>query len=148
MSIYVPLHMTKTQAANVIGRLPIIPFMGKGAPVKTETKTESRKSEPTTTMTTTMTATTQETTTRTTDMAEQEKTTEVQVTPGMPLVVEIDTNLEKEIDIEKDVETSKKAMKTTGETVLNQKRSNNTIDTYFQGKEKSQNKKLMRQSRI
>ena len=33
----------------------------------------------------------------------------------MPLVVEIDTNLEKEIDIEKDTETSKKAMKTTGE---------------------------------
>ena len=27
-------HMTKTQAANVISRLPIILFMGKGAPVK------------------------------------------------------------------------------------------------------------------
>ena len=104
-------HMTKTQVANVIGRLPIIPFVGKGAPVKTETKTESRKSEPATTMTTVMTATTQETTTRMTDVAEQERTTEVQVTPGMPLVVEIDTNLEKEIDVEKDVETLKKGHK-------------------------------------
>ena len=32
--------MTKTQAANVIGRLPIVPFMGKGAPVKTDARTE------------------------------------------------------------------------------------------------------------
>ena len=31
-------HMTKTQAANVISRLSIIPFMGKDTPVKTETK--------------------------------------------------------------------------------------------------------------
>ena len=103
--------MTKTQLANVIGRLPIIPFFGKGAPVKTETKTEPRKSKPTVTMT----ATTQETTTRMTGMAEQERTTEVQVTPRMPLVVEVDTNLGKEVDIEKDAETSKKATKTTGE---------------------------------
>ena len=35
-------HMTKTQVANVIGRLPIIPFMCKGAPVKTETKIEPK----------------------------------------------------------------------------------------------------------
>ena len=63
-----------------------------------------------------MTATTQETATRATDMAEQERTTEVQVTPGMPPVVKIDTSLEKEIDIEKDAETSKRATKTTGET--------------------------------
>ena len=104
--------MTKTQAASIIGRLPIIPFMGKGAPVKTETKTESRKSEPTVTMTTTMTVTTQETATRMTGMTEQERTTEVQVTPGMLLVVKVDTNLEKEVDIEKDAETSKKAMRT------------------------------------
>ena len=46
------------------------------------------------------TATTWETTTRATDMAEQERTTEVQVTPGTLPVVKIDTNLEKEIDIE------------------------------------------------
>ena len=83
-------HMTKTQATNVISRLPIIPFMGNGAPVKTVTKTESRKSEPTMTTTTTMTATTQETTTRMTGVAEQERTTDVQVTPGMLLVVEMD----------------------------------------------------------
>ena len=96
--------MTKTQAANVIGRLPIVPFIGKSVQVKTEAKTEPRKSEPTTTAT------------RVTDMAEQERTTEVQVTTGTLPVVEIDTNLEEEIDIEKDVETSKRAMKTTSET--------------------------------
>ena len=109
-------HMTKTQVANVIGRLPNVPFIGKGAPVKTEAKTEPRKSEPTMTMTTMMTATTRETTTRIMDMTEQERTTEVQITPGMPPMVEIDTNLEEEIDIEKDAEMSKRARKTTGET--------------------------------
>ena len=35
-------HMTKTQVANVIGRLPIVPFMGKGASVKTEAKTTQK----------------------------------------------------------------------------------------------------------
>ena len=109
-------HMAKTQAANVIGRLPIVPFMGKGMPVKTEAKTEPGKSEPTTTMTTMMTAMTQETATRVTDMAGQERTTGVQVTPGTLPVVEIDTNLEEEIDIEKDTETSKRVTETTGET--------------------------------
>ena len=108
--------MTKTQAANVISRLPIIPFMGKGAPVKAETKTEPRKSESTVTMTTIMTATTQETPTRTMGMAEQERTAEIPITPRMPPVVEVDMNLEKEINIENDAETSKKVMKTTGET--------------------------------
>ena len=33
-------HMSKTQAAIVISRLPIIPFMGKNMPVKMETKME------------------------------------------------------------------------------------------------------------
>ena len=78
-------------------------------------KAEPRKPEPATTMTTTAIATTQETTTRATDVAEKERTTEVQVTPGTLPVVKIDTNLEKEIDIEKDTEMSKKATKTTGE---------------------------------
>ena len=104
-------HMTKTWAANVIGRLPIIPFMGKGAPVKIETKTEPRKSEPTMTSTTT-----QESTTMTMGTAEQERITEIPIIPRMPPVVEVDTNLEKEINIEKDAETSKKVTKTTGET--------------------------------
>ena len=31
-------HMTKIQVANVIGRLPIVPFVGKGTPIKTEEK--------------------------------------------------------------------------------------------------------------
>ena len=51
-----------------------------------------------------MTATTQETATRVTGVAEQERTSEVQVTPGILPVVKIDINLEKEIDIEKDTE--------------------------------------------
>ena len=67
------------------------------------------------TTTTTMTATTQETATRMMGMAELERTTEVQVTSGMPPVVVVDINLEKEVDTEKDAGTSKKAMKTTGE---------------------------------
>ena len=54
--------MTKTQAASVIGQLPIIPFVGKGGPVKVEMKTEPRKSEPTMT---TMTAVPQEAITET-----------------------------------------------------------------------------------
>ena len=107
--------MTKTQVANVISRVPIIPFMGKGASVKTETKTEPRKSESTVTTTTTITATTQETAVRMTGVAEQERTTEIPITPRMPLVVEVDMNLEKEINIEKDAEMSKKVTKTTGE---------------------------------
>ena len=99
-------HMAKTQVANVIGRLPIVPFMGKGMSVKTEAKTEPGKSEP---------ATTQETVTRVTDVTGQEGTTGVQVKPRVPPVVEIDTNLEEEIDIEKDTEMSNRATKTTSE---------------------------------
>ena len=106
--------MTKTQAANVIGRLTIVPFMGKGMSVKTETKTEPR-SESTTTMASAMTATTQETATRMTDVTEQERTTEVQITARTLPVVEIDTNLEEEVDIENYAETSKRATKTTSE---------------------------------
>ena len=58
---------------------------------------------------------TQVTTTRMTDVAGQERTTGVQLTSGTPPVVEIDTNLEEEIDIEKDAELSKSATKTTSE---------------------------------
>ena len=115
-------HMTKTQAANFIGRLPIVPFMGKGMSVKTEAKTEPGKSKPTTTMTTMMTTTTWETTTRTADMTGQERTTGVQVTPGMLPVVKIDTNLEEEIDMEKDAEISKRATETTGEMGVKQEK--------------------------
>ena len=103
-------HMTNTQPANVIGRLLIIHFMGKGAPVKTETKTEPRKPKPTTT-----TTTAQESAAMTTDVAEQERTTEVPITPEIPPAAEVDTNLEKEINIGKDAEMSIKVMKTTAE---------------------------------
>ena len=46
------LCMTKMQTTNMIDQLPIIPFVGKGGPVKVEMKTEPRKSEPTMTTTT------------------------------------------------------------------------------------------------
>ena len=88
--------------------------MGKNVPVKTEIKTEPRKSESTVT-TTMMTATTQETATRMMGVAEQERTTEIPITPRVPPVVKVDMNLEKEIKIEKDAEMSTKVMKTTGE---------------------------------
>ena len=42
-------HMTKVQAANVISRLPIIPFLGKSEKVKAEMKSESVTMETTTT---------------------------------------------------------------------------------------------------
>ena len=140
--------MTKTQVANVIGKLHIIPFMGKGAPVKTETKTEPKKSEPTVTTTTAITTTTQESATRTTGVAELGKATEVPITPEVLLVVKVDTNLEKEINIEKDAETSKKVTKQQVKWAPNQKRSNNTIDMSCQEREKPPNKKLTRWSKI
>ena len=129
--------MTKTQVTNVIGRLPIVPLWVKVHQSK-QAKTEPRKSE-----LAIMTATTQETATRGTDVTEQERTTEVQVTPGMLPVVEVDTNLEEEIDIEKDAEMSKRATKTTSETGIEQ------YNRYvLSGKGEISNKKLMRQSRI
>ena len=41
------LHMTKVQAASVISRLPVIPFLGKKEKVKAETKPEMGTMEPT-----------------------------------------------------------------------------------------------------
>ena len=40
--------MTKVQAASVVSRLPIVPFMGKKEKVKVETKPEMGTMEPTT----------------------------------------------------------------------------------------------------
>ena len=52
-------HMSKVQATNIIGSLPIIPFVGKETSVKKELKTEIKmepeKSKPAATVTTTMT---------------------------------------------------------------------------------------------
>ena len=42
--------MTKVQAASVISRLPIVPFLGKKEKVKVETKPEMDTTEPTTTV--------------------------------------------------------------------------------------------------
>ena len=41
------LHMTKVQAANVISRLPAMPFLGKVEKVKSETKLEIGITSPT-----------------------------------------------------------------------------------------------------
>ena len=41
------LHMTKVQAASVISRLPVIPFLGKKEKVKVETKPEMGTTKPT-----------------------------------------------------------------------------------------------------
>ena len=40
------LHMTKVQAASVISRLPVLPFLGKKENVKAETKPEMGTTEP------------------------------------------------------------------------------------------------------
>ena len=42
-------HMTKVQAASVISRLPIVPFLHKKEKVKAEIKSEMDTTEPTTT---------------------------------------------------------------------------------------------------
>ena len=41
-------HMTEMQAASVISRLPIVPFLSKKEKVKVETKSEMDTTEPTT----------------------------------------------------------------------------------------------------
>ena len=45
LCVIVP-HMTKVQAASVISRLPVIPFLGKKEKVKAETKPEMGTTEP------------------------------------------------------------------------------------------------------
>ena len=99
------LHMSKTQAANVIGRLPIIPFMGKNMPVKTETKMEPGKSKPVAT-----------TVTMATTSTEQERITETPATPKTLPVVELDIIPKQEIDVEKDAQASRKTREDGVET--------------------------------
>ena len=94
------LHMTKRQAASMIGWLPIIPFMGKGGPVKVEMKAEPRKLEPT--MTTT-TAVPQEAITRTPNVTRSEETTVVQVLPRVSPATEVNAD-QVGVDINKDAE--------------------------------------------
>ena len=101
-------HMSKTQAANVISRLPMIPFMGKNMPVKTEPKIEPERSEPVATMTT-VTTPDQMSTTEVMITSGQKKTAIAQTTTRTPLVVGLDTAPEAEIDIEKDAEASKRS---------------------------------------
>ena len=92
--------MMKVQAANVISRLPIVLFLGKGEKVKTETKLESATMEPTTT-----TASPQQDIPEMPHVSEPERvtTTESKVTPPVPVDVDAE-----EVDVEKDAETFKK----------------------------------------
>ena len=109
-------HMSKTQAANVIGRLTIIPFMGKSMPVKIETKMEPGKSKPVATMVTMATTSVQISASEVTTSTEQEKITETPATPKTPSVVELDIIHEEEINVEKDTQTSRKTRETGVET--------------------------------
>ena len=97
------LHMSKTQASNVIGRLPIVLFLGKNVPIKKKTKMEPGKFEPAATTTVMVTTSTQ----MTTVMTEQQRT-EVRTTPKAPPVVKLDTVLEEEVNIEEDNHASSK----------------------------------------
>ena len=103
------LHMSKTQVANVIGRLPIVPFMGKDMPVKTEPKMEPGKPKPAAVMTTAVTISVQVSTTDVMITSGQERTVVAQTTPRTPLVVEHDTAPKAEINTEKDAEASKRS---------------------------------------
>ena len=110
------LHMAKTQVANVICRLPIIPFMGKNMLVKTETKMEPRKSEPVATTVTTATTSVQISASEVMTLTEQEKITETLATPKTPSVVELDIIPKEEINVEKDAQASRKTRETGVET--------------------------------
>ena len=105
----IPLDMSKSQAANVIGRLLIIPFMGKNMPVKTEPKMELGRSDPVVTMTTTAATPVQMSTAEVMITSGQKRTAITQTTPRTPLVVELDTAPKAEIYTEKDAEASKRS---------------------------------------
>ena len=102
-------HMTKVQAVNVISRLPIILFLGKGEKVKTKMKPESATTEPTTM---TMTAAPQGDIPEMPRVSELERVTasKPRVTPPVP--IDVDSG---EADLERDAETSKKTSEPTEE---------------------------------
>ena len=99
-------HMSKTQAANVISRIPIVPFMEKNMPVKMETKMEPGKSKPVATMVTTATTSVQISASEVMTSTEQEKITETPSTPKTLSVVELNIIPEEEINVEKDAQAS------------------------------------------
>ena len=102
-------HKSKAQDANIISRLPIIPFVGKEVKkeFKTDVKMELGKSEPVATVTRTMTIPVQMSTSEVAIPSEQKRTAVAQTTPRTPSVVELDTVPEEEVNIEKDAEASK-----------------------------------------
>ena len=68
--------------------------------------------------------------------------------PRMSLVVKVDMKPEKEINIEKDAETSKEVTKTTGEMGTKPEKVEQYNKYILPGKGKTPNKKLMRWSKI
>ena len=103
-------HMTEVQAVNVISRLPIILFLGKGEKVKAAAKPESATAEPTTTTTTTVAPQQDNPEMPCVSELERVTATEPGVTPLVP--VNVDAG---EIDLERDAETSKKVSEPTKE---------------------------------
>ena len=87
---------------NIIGRLPIITFVGKEVQkeFKTEVKMELEKSRSMAAMTTTVTTPIQMGTPEVMTQSEQERKAVAQTTSRTPSVVEPDTAPEEEIDIE------------------------------------------------
>ena len=108
--------MSKTQAANVIGRLPIVPFVGKNMSVRAETKMEPGKSKPVTTTVTMATTAVQMSALGATTLAEQGRTTETQATPKTLPVVKLDTIPKEEVNVEKDAQASGKTREAGMET--------------------------------
>ena len=123
-------HMSKVQATNIIGKLPIIPFVIRETSVKkgfkAEVKTEPEKQDnidkgmqdPTAAtsewvvpepVTTTTTTSDQMITPEATTPSEQERTAVAQTTPRTPLIIGPDALPEEEVDIEKDAEASEKS---------------------------------------
>ena len=105
-------HMSKTQGANVISRLPIIPFLEKGMSVKTETKKESGKPELVTITVTMTTMPVQMSAPGTTTSTEQEKMAETQATSKTLPVVKLGTVPEEEVDVENDEQASGRTKET------------------------------------
>ena len=102
--------MTKTQAVNIIGRLPIIPFVENEVKkeFKTEVKAELGISEPVATMTTMVTTPVPMRTSEVMTPTDQGRTAVAWTTPETPPVVELDIVPEEEVDKENDAEASKR----------------------------------------
>ena len=131
-------HMTKIQAANVIGQLPIIPFVGKSRPVKVEMKAEPRKSEPTMTK---ITAVSQEVITEAPNITRPEETTVVQFSLRMSPVTETSVGT-IEVDIEKDAEVPQQVTEMTEELGTEMEKADQYSRYVLSGKENTPEQKV------